>query len=418
VLDFRPPKDFPPLIKFAKLTWPLCMKHLLHDTKVKPVDGALERFKKVGHERAMICPNHANRHDPLVIFELSRLLKEDFNYIAARETFDWLNGANGWLLQHGGAYSVVRGAADRESFKMTRKIIAEGKKKLVLFPEGEISRQNETVMPLETGAAQLCFWAIEEMAKQDPNFLNKPVYLIPVALRYTFPKDVRTTILSRLSELEKRAGIKAAEVKKDARDRMHDLCEKLLTTVEQEFDCKPEPDATLGQRVVALRAHVVHKIADQLSVSLHPNESQLAWIRKVRNAMDDLVYADHAPLSEYQKRITEEKARVVRSMYRHLDRVVNFISVYQGYIRESNTQEHFTDLLERLETEVLGHDPSPKGARVVYLDVGEPINITALYADYKANKKQTVAQVTEQIGKDISSMVSELDKLRTPIPVD
>jgi len=418
VLDFRPPKDFPALIKFAKLTWPLCMKHLLHDTKVKPVDGALDRFRKIGHERAMICPNHANRHDPLVIFELSRLLNEDFNYIAARETFDWLHGANGWLMQHGGAYSVVRGAADRESFKMTRKIIAEGKKKLVLFPEGEVSRQNETVMPLETGAAQLCFWAVEEIAKQDPNYASKPVYLIPVALRYTFPKDVRTTLLSRLSELEQRAGIKAAEVKKDARDRMHDLCERLLTTVEQEFDCKPAPEATLGLRVDALRSHVVKRIADQLSVTLQPNESQLAWIRKVRNAMDDFVYADHSPLSEYQKRISEEKARVIRSMYRHLDRVVNFISIYQGYIRESNTQEHFTDLLERIELEVFGRGPSPKGPRVVYLDVGEPINMTALYQDYKANKKQVVTQVTEQMAKEISLMVAEMDKLRTPIALD
>jgi hypothetical protein len=134
--------------------------------------------------------------------------------------------------------------------------------------------------------------------------------------------------------------------------------------------------------------------------------------------MDDFVYADHAPLSEYQKRISEEKARVIRSMYRHLDRVVNFISIYQGYIRESNTQEHFTDLLERLEMEVLGRDPSPKGPRIVYLDVADPINMTALYADYKANKKQTVAQVTEQMAKEISSMVAELDKLRTPIAVD
>jgi len=394
------------------------MKHLLHDTKVQPVEGALDRFRKVGKERAMICPNHANRHDPLVIFELSRRLHEDFNYIAARETFDWVGGANGWLLQHGGAYSVVRGAADRESFKTTRRIIAEGKKKLVLFPEGEISRQNETVMPLETGAAQLCFWAIEEMVKQEQNIAEKPVYLIPVALRYTFPKDVRETLFSRLSELERRLGLKAAAASESARDRLAVLSEKLLTNVEQEFDCKSDVSSGLGERVVVLRAHVVSKIADQLNVSLHPNESQLAWIRKVRNAMDDFVYADHTPLSDYQKRISEEKARIIRSMYRHLDRVVNFISIYQGYIRESNTQEHFTDLLERLETEIIGRDPSPKGPRVVYLDVAEPINITELYPDYKANKKQTVALVTERMAKEITTMVAELDKLRTPIAVD
>jgi 1-acyl-sn-glycerol-3-phosphate acyltransferase len=418
VLDFRPPKDSPALIKFAKLTWPLCLKHLLHDTTVKPIDGALDRFNRVAGQRAMVCPNHANRHDPLVIFELSRMVGEDFNYVAARETFDWNKGLNGWLLQHGGAFSIVRGAADRESFKMSRRIIAEGKKKLVLFPEGEISRQNETVLPIETGAAQICFWAIEEMAKQDQNFANKPVYIVPVALRYTFSKDVRPTLLMRLDDLERRVNLKASTAKANAYDRLRSLCESSLAAVEEEFGFKANPELGLGDRVVGLRSHILKKLADQLNVSLHPNESQLNWIRTIRNAMDDFIYADHSPLSEYQKKISEEKARLIRGTYRHLDRIVNFISVYQGYLKECNTQEHFTDLLERLESEILRRDPSLKGPRVVYLNVAQPINMTDLYSEYKAAKKKTVAMVTDQIAKEISAMVLELDKLRTPITFD
>ena len=163
MLDFRPPKDNPALISVVKLFLPIYMKVKLHDTQVQPVAGAVERFDVVRGKRGMICPNHSNRHDPQVMFAFARIVKEDFNYIAAREVFDWDDGWNGWWIQRLGAYSVVRGAADRESFKMTRKIIAEGKKKLVLFPEGEISRQNDTLMALESGAAQLCFWAVEEL---------------------------------------------------------------------------------------------------------------------------------------------------------------------------------------------------------------------------------------------------------------
>src|SRR5262249_20687781 len=161
--DFRPPLDTPALIGMVKLFLPVYMKLELNDTRIKVVDGALDRFKVTAGKRSMLCPNHSNRHDPQVMFSFSKVVDEDFNFVAAREVFDWRNGRNGWWLQHLGCYSVVRGAADRESFKMTKKILVEGKKKLVLFPEGEISRQNETLMPLESGAAQMTFWAMDEL---------------------------------------------------------------------------------------------------------------------------------------------------------------------------------------------------------------------------------------------------------------
>ncbi|MFN8551670.1 MAG: lysophospholipid acyltransferase family protein [Candidatus Obscuribacterales bacterium] len=201
MLDFRPPLDSPPLIALVNLTLPLYMKFGLCDTKVQLAPGALERFKSYKGKRALICPNHSNRHDPQVMFEFSRLAGETFNYVAAREVFDWQNGFNGWWLQHLGCYSVVRGAADRESFKMTKKILTEGKNKLVLFPEGEISRQNDTLMPLESGAAQLTFWAVEELAKHAAGAALEPVYLMPIAIKYTYPKNIENGLKITLSAL-------------------------------------------------------------------------------------------------------------------------------------------------------------------------------------------------------------------------
>ena len=141
LLDFKPPLDWPFLLWWSKINFPLYMKLTLGDTTIKIEKGALERFHKLKGRRAMICPNHSNRHDPQVMFSFSREAEEYFNFVAAREVFEYDHGVNGWWLQHAGCYSVVRGAADRESFKTTRRLLVEGKKKLVLFPEGEISRQ-------------------------------------------------------------------------------------------------------------------------------------------------------------------------------------------------------------------------------------------------------------------------------------
>jgi 1-acyl-sn-glycerol-3-phosphate acyltransferase len=142
VLDFRPPRDNPCIIGFLKLLLPLIMKFQMHDARLEVVGDGLKRFAALKGKRTVICPNHPTSDDPQTLFAFSKLVGEDFNFLAAREVFDWDFGLRGWAFQMIGCYSVVRGAVDRESFKTTKRVIVEGRKKLVIFPEGEISRQN------------------------------------------------------------------------------------------------------------------------------------------------------------------------------------------------------------------------------------------------------------------------------------
>lgn len=392
------------------------MKFNLHDTRVEPVEGATERFKALRGKRGMICPNHSNRHDPQVMFAFSRIVKEDFNYIAAREVFDWDNGRNGWWIQRMGAYSVVRGAADRESFKMTRKILAEGKKKLVLFPEGEISRQNDTLMALESGAAQLCFWAVEELNKGNANGNIEPIFLLPMALKYTFTKDVRPALRRKVSVIEERLGLKPSE-NTPIRERIRVIGQSLLATLEHEYNYNNKDGQIPSERIMRLRQHILKSAAEQLHIKLPENNRELESVRIIRNTLDDFIYSDEIPKSEYQRKIHDEKAAVIRGFYRDLERVVNFIAIYDTYLDEQNTQERFADILDRLETEVIGGEPSFTGPRRVLLDVGQAINMSDRYADYKKDKRAILAKTMEEVSGQLTSMLKQLEQMRTPILV-
>jgi 1-acyl-sn-glycerol-3-phosphate acyltransferase len=63
--------------------------------------------------------NHSNQYDPEVMFTFSMLARQDFHFLCAREVFEWVFGAVGWWFQSLGCFSVLRGAADIESFKET-----------------------------------------------------------------------------------------------------------------------------------------------------------------------------------------------------------------------------------------------------------------------------------------------------------
>ncbi len=415
MLDFRPPLESPALIWYVNLVLPLYMKLKLHDTTVKIMDGALERFSKLKGKHVMICPNHSNRHDPQVVGMFARAAGEHFNFVAAREVFDYDNGANGWWLQHLGVYSVVRGAADRESFKTTRKILAEGKKKLVLFPEGELSRQNDTVMPLESGAAQMAFWALQDLeksgAKIGPGPDEKTVYIQPIALKYTYPRDVSSSLRETLKTLENKLGLQAPE-EASFYNRMRALAEKMLFTIEKEYGIAAENTHSMNDRLKALKRHILVNLARILEVDLPKDARDLECVRILRNKLDDHIFDDEKKMTEYERKIHDEKQRVYKSYYRDLNRVVTFICIYDGYVTEHMTQERYSDVIERMEIEIFDGDPTIKGAREILLDVGEAIDLSLYYADFKKEKKATIAKVTDLIFAEVSTMLTQLETMR------
>lgn len=416
MLDFRPPLDTPILIWWARLVLPLYAKLKLHDTTIRVMDGALERFAKLKGKNAMVCPNHSNRHDPQVMGLFAREAGENFNFIAAREVFDFDHGVNGWWLQHLGCYSVVRGAADRESFKTTRRLLSEGKKKLVLFPEGEISRQNDTLMPLESGAAQMCFWAIADMEKNGAKIGGqdgKSIFIQPMAFKYTYPRDITSALSETLRGMEHKLGIKASD-DTTFYVRMRTLAEKMLNTLEKEYGMKPAADANWNDRVKALRFHILKSMGKVLNVEIPESARELECVRILRNKLDDFIFEDETKMSKYEKEIHEAKERSYKVYYRDLNRVVNFICIYDGYVTEKMTQERYADVIERMEAEIYGGDPGIKGPREVLIDVGEAIDMSLYYEAYKKDKKHTCAQVTDEIFRQISSMLVKLENVREP----
>jgi 1-acyl-sn-glycerol-3-phosphate acyltransferase len=413
VLDFRPPEDNALIIGLCKLFMPHILKVRCHDTRVVVNGDGLERFAKLRGKHTLICPNHSYRHDPEVMFEFGRQAGESFNFVAAREVFDYNNGLNGWLLQKLGCYSVVRGAADRESFKTTRTILATGKKKLVLFPEGEISWQNESILPLESGAVQLSFWALDELQKTKP---DEPVYVLPIALKYTYRDNISNALDHAITRLEKHLGIHAHH-DDSLHERTRNCALKVLEALERQYECKVTKDATLTDRMTEVKERSLRAMAKVLNVELPPiKNTYLDWVRILRNAMDDFIYSDTKQLSDYERKVHDERTSQIKRFYRDLDRIVGFIAIYDGYLNPPATQERISNVVEVLEGEVFGDKPV-KAPRLVTVEVGEPINLLEMYPEYKKSKRAVLEKATADLSGQIHGMLDGLEKGREPVYV-
>ena len=90
-----------------------------------------------------------------------------------------------------------------------------------------------------------------------------------------------------------------------------------------------------------------------------------------------------------------------------LNRLINFIAIYDGYVSEKPSQERFLEVIDRLEIEVFGHS-KPKGPMTAFIRVGTPKNLSDLYDAYRKAKRQVTEQITLELETEVQNLVSGL----------
>lgn len=415
---FLPPIINPLVVGFIRVIFPFGMRTLLGGLSVYISDGDLAKLRAYQGKRMLLLPNHPNGEEPFVLFEIFKRMNEVFNVVAAREVFDWEHGFRGWLLRRVGAYSVIRGTADRESFMMSKKILMEGQNRLVIFIEGEISRGNETLIPFEPGVLQLAFWAQEGLAKETAKVARQqggqdkpdypPVYVAPLAIKYFYAPGSETAIETSLQVLEKAVGL-PTEPGASQYARIRAIGEKVLAVQEALHQLVALPGVSLTERVEAIKNRMLKKMELFLGLKPDPQASTLSRLREIRNTMDHLIhtYDDPQELTDYEKRMVDHFRKALSEFYQDLDRVVYFLTYDEAYLQESQTPERFIDVIRRLEREVFG-DARLTYPRVAAVKVGEVINLKEQFPSYELDKKGYVKHMVSELEENMRLMLTRM----------
>ena len=402
MLDFKPPKPNTALIQVAKGLVPLVNRLFLKGLTLDIDAESVARLKTVDGHPTVLAPNHAARVDPAVMFLLSKRLSQEYYYMTARETYGKgkFGGLRGFLMQRFGAYSIVRGTADRNAFRTTRELLSKGSSSLVIFAEGEISRQNDTVMRFERGIVQLCFWALDDMAKSE---IEKPLYIVPIGIKYQYPRDMWNDIDTALTELERHILPPEDRTPIERYERLRRVGVAVFKTLAAEYKYKVDETVPLDVHIQRMKEQILSH-AEQI-MGIHSEADVLTRVRALKNLVDAEVYKDIDQMTEYERKIHEELLQKFQRFYPDLERLINFIAISDGYVAEERSQERFLDVIVRLEREVFGTSKI-RGPRVASVRVGEPKNLRDCYDTYKAEKRETVEQITLELETVVQTLVT------------
>ena len=402
MLDFKPPKLNTTLIQVAKAIMPLVNRLFLKGLTLDVDSESIERLKMIEGHPTVLAPNHAARADPAVTFLLSKQVSQQYYYMTARETFDKgrFGGLRSFLLQQFGAFSIVRGTADRNAFRTTRELLSEGSWPLVVFAEGEISRQNDTVMRFERGIIQLCFWALDDMAKAE---IDKPLYVVPMGIKYHYPQDMWNDIDTALTELEENILPPADRTPIERYERLRRIGIAIFKTLAAEYQYKVDDTVPLDMHIQKLKEQILSHV--EKIMGIHSEADVLTRVRALKNLVDAEVYRDIEQMTEYERKIHEELLQKFQRFYPDLERLINFIAISDGYVAEERSPERFLEVIMRLEREVFGTSKL-RGPRVASIRVGEPKNLRESYDTYKAQKRETVEQITLELERVVQTLVT------------
>ncbi len=413
---FRPPIDNPLVSGLVSAFLPALRKYAFGDLKIKFDPEDIERLKAKQGERMLLLPNHPGEEDPMILFSLSKQLNERFYYVAAREVFDFWKGLHGYLLQRCGVYSVIRGASDRDSFKTTRNTLKEGIRRLVVFIEGEVSYDNDGLIPLQQGVLQLAFMAQGDLAKEAKNQAKRSgddatdfpaVHVAPVIIKYLYDSGVEETLEKGIARLEQAVGV-TPDAEHRLYERIRAVGQKVIETREEYFDITVSAGSSIDERIAAIKDKSLRKMEGFLGITPEEPLELIPRIRAIRNKMDKMIhqYDEQKNLSSYEERILNSMDTAFSEFYDELDRLVNFLTFKEGYVLERESPERYMELIRRIEKEVFGKRLLLH-PRTAVLKVGAITSLKDHYDNFVEDKKSAVDSLCIALETDMLTMLKD-----------
>jgi hypothetical protein len=267
------------------------------------------------------------------------------------------------MLRRVGAFSVYREGVDRQAINTAVDILVDGKRPLVIFGEGAISRHNDELMPMMDGVAFIARTAAKRREKI-PGAGGVVVH--PVAIRYFFRGDLQASVTPVLDEIESHFAW-YSQKDKSLIQRLRQIGQALLSLKEIEYFGWART-GDFYERVDNLIEDVLTKLEKRWNIR-EPAEGVVARVKNLRAAIVPLMIAKETSPADRQ-----EYGKQLAACY-----YVQQMSHYpRNYVRvsEKNIPEHILETVERFEEDFTDR-VRVHGPLHAVVQVGEAIHVSS-----------------------------------------
>jgi len=368
-------------------------KFAVHSVECREVQRIRDSLS-AGHG-VLMAPNHCRLSDPMVLGVLAKHMRRNMHAMASWHVFkqDWFSS---FLTQKIGAFSVYREGVDRQAINTAVDILVAGKRPLVVFPEGAISRHNDELMPLMDGTS---FIARTAAKRREKNKTRGGVVVHPIAIRYYFRGDLEATITPVLEEIESHFAWYPQHHKTNIQ-RLRQIGQALLSLKEVEY----LGAAQVGEfesRMEQLISAVLIKLEKKWDLK-DSGEGVVARVKNLRSAILPDMIKNNVSAADRQQRWKDLAACYY----------VQQISHYPPqYVRrnEPNIIEHILETVERFEEDFTDH-ATTHGPFHAVIQVGEAIPVRS--GRVRGNDPDPVM---EGIRSQLTGMLSKLSSEATKV---
>ncbi|MGG6237848.1 1-acyl-sn-glycerol-3-phosphate acyltransferase [Nodosilinea sp. AN01ver1] len=464
-LGFIPPRYKPWVVQGCYIVLPLMLRLRLRPwlpAGIWPVtchnpEVLAECFRQfqAGKIRLLLAFRHSQVDDPICLsylfsrlvpraarqkgFSLKRPLHSFFMYDRGMPL--WAGRWLGWFFAAIGGIPVHRGRRlDLKALKAVREQMMTAPLPVTIAPEGATNGHGEIISELEPGTAQLAFWAVEDLQKAGR---PEQVLLLPVGLRYIYPRPDWAALNRLLAQLEADCGLPVQSFSNPAAiapeayyPRLLGLGQHLLTRLEQFYQrfygltpaalaeipdpsnldpSNLDPSAELGQRLS-------HLLNGALAVgerffNLPHTGTLVTRCRRLEEAGWSDIYrediADLDQLSPFDRGLADWIAAAATLQMQHMRLAESFVAVSGHYVKDRPSFERFAettlilfDLVERVKGTRVPKRPQ-LGTRQAVITLGESINISDRWPDYAQSRRSAKAAV-EGLTQDIQTALEDL----------
>ena len=393
--EFKPPQPNRAMIWLCEFLLPLYV-NVVENLNFKFLEGANHPWKFLKDKSAVIVMNHSDRQDPLVLLALAKHVREPFYCVVAREVFDWNYGTLGWLFQKLGCYSVNRGVADFKSIHTTHNILTSDHGKLAIFPESEITGDEESIHEFSRSFIHLLLESQEAVAKCDA---KRSIWVLPVGVSYKLETSLEKSVSKTLSKIERHLCITHkgnSEIKMRVADAMDAVLQCLSESYKYSF---PEKQSQ-HERVRLLARHICERMGEYTHLEHEKplSEEQLLYLLR-NHVLEELAAKKNT--SVYAQKLSVDLAKIYGEFLLDLDRVERLLIVHR-ILKNRSSPIQICRILDFLEAETCG-PMSKKGRQCASIFVGKPIEVLPHLASYKACKDAAIDELNDCIHNQLQA---------------